>query len=253
MGYGFYDITLYHLSENSDGKDFAVRNNLISDLYIDFLDGYKPKGTTRISVDIGSEDHIKGYFGSILCAEVAFNEKEYWLSSSVERNKIVLDTIHRVAILSAEKYGWDKVVFDRAYRKVVDCDFIYKKELKKKLSKDKKHQAGLLLEKNGESTMISVNFYNFKGEFLKSVLLLKSFQSAWFYKNISTHKWFNNLEFGIYTKNDELIIKASLANDSSETVITPVIKTRERLEGYLREITYQEFADESDYIKWANQ
>jgi hypothetical protein len=253
MGYGFYDITLYYHPKNGDKKDFPIRNNLISDLYIDFLDGYKPKGTTRISVDIGGEDYITGYFGSILCAVVAFNEKEYWLSAPAGQNKIVLDTIHRVAIFCAEKYGWDKAVFERAYCKVLECGFIYKKELKKKLSKDKKHQASLLLEKNGESTIISVNFYNFKEEFLKSVELLKSFQDAMFYGKITTNKWFNNLEFGIYTKNDEIVIKASLENERSETVITPLNYTRERLEGYLRRITYQEFADESDYIKWANQ
>lgn len=72
MGYGFYDITLYRQSENSNNKDFAIRNNLISDLYIDFLNGYKPTGTTRISADIGTVDDVRGYFGSILCVDVYF-------------------------------------------------------------------------------------------------------------------------------------------------------------------------------------
>jgi hypothetical protein len=253
MGYGFHDITLYYLSENGNDKDVAVRNCLISDLYIDFLDGYKPKGTSRISADIGSADRIKGYFGSILSAEVKFNDTEYLSSPPDVRNKIVLDTIHRVAILGAKKYGWDKGVFDNAYCKVLECNFIYKKELKKKFSKDKKHQASLLLEKNGEWTMISASFYDFNGEFLKSVALLKSFQSSWFYEKIKSNKWFNNLEFGIYTKNNELVIKASLGKESSETVITPITTSRERLEGYLRRITYQEISSEADYIKWANQ
>ncbi|HEX8024482.1 hypothetical protein [Mucilaginibacter sp.] len=254
MGYGFYDITLYCHSENSNNKDLAIRNNLISDLYIDFLNGYKPTGTTRISVDIGNEDYIRGYFGSILHVEAIFNEKEYWLSSPENQNKIILDTIHRIIIFCAEKYGWDKAVFDSAYNKVIECGFIYKKELKRKLSKDRKHQASLLLEKNGDSATISVNFYDLKGDLLKSIELLKSFHHAMFYgKIIANNKWFNNLEFGIHTKNQEVVIKASLEKQGSETVISPGTNALEELEGYLRRITYREFADRSDLVNWANQ
>lgn len=252
MSYGFYDITLYRHS--SEKKGFAIRNNLVSSLYIDFLYGYKPKNTTRISVDIGNEDCVKGYCGSILLAEVAFNETEYWLRGPESQNKIMLDTIHRIAILCAEKYGWDKGVFDLAHSKVLESRFIYKKDLKKKLSRDRKHQASLLLEKNGNSATISVNFYNSKGEFLKSVELLKSFDHEMFYgRLIGNNKWFNNLEFGMQAKNEELVIKAALDKNDAETVISPIIKTKEELEGYLRRITYREFDDESEYIKWSNQ
>lgn len=252
MSYGFYDITLYCHSENS--KDLNIRNNLISDLYIDFLNGYKPKGTTRISVDIGNEDYIRGYFGSILNVEAIFNEKEYWLSSPENQNKIILDTIHRIAIFCAEKYGWDKAVFDSAYNNVIECGFIYKKELKRKPSKDRKHQASLLLEKNGDSATISVNFYNPKGEFLKSVELLKSFHHAMHYKKVSTNnRWFNNLDFGIHLRDQEIIIKASLEKPGSETILKPVRNTLEELKGHLRLITYREFADRSDLVDWANQ
>lgn len=250
MSYGFYDITLY----GADDKDFAHRNNLISSLYIDFLEGYKPKNTTRISVDIRNEDRVKGYTGSILLAEVEFDKGAYRLSPSKSRNKIILDTIHRIAILCAEKYGWDRVVFDHSYNKVLESGFIYRKELKKKLSKDRKHQASLLLEKNGKFATISVNFYNSNSDLLKSVELLKSFDHDMFYGGlIGNNKWFNNLEFGMHSKNGELVIKASLDKNDAETVINPVTKTKEELEGYLRRIIYRDFVNESEYIKWANQ
>ncbi|WP_413668717.1 hypothetical protein ACEN9X_01450 [Mucilaginibacter sp. Mucisp86] len=254
MGYGFYDITLYRQSENSNNKDFAIRNNLISDLYIDFLNGYKPPGTTRISVNIGNEDYIRGYFGSILNVEAIFNEKEYWLSQPENQNKIILNTIHRIAIFCAEKYGWDRAFFDNAYNKVIECGFIYKKELKRKPSKDRKHQASLLLEKNGDSATISVNFYNPKGEFLKSVKLLKSFHHTMHYKKaLTNNRWFNNLDFGIHLRDQEIIIKASLEKPGSETILKPVRNTLEELEGYLRSITYREFTDRLDFVNWANQ
>ncbi|WEA01078.1 hypothetical protein [Mucilaginibacter sp. SJ] len=253
MGYGFYDITLYHHSENSDNKDLAIRNNLISDLYIDFLNGYKPAGTTRISVDIGNEDYIRGYFGSILNVETVFNEKEYWLSSPENRNKIILDTIHRIAIFCAEEYGWDNAVFDNAYNKVIECGFVYKKEFKRKPSKDRKHQASLLLEKNGASATISVNFYDSQGELLKSIQLLKSFHHAMYYKKaLTNNKWFSNVDFGIHLKNQEIIITASLEKPGSEAIIRPIKNTREELEGYLRLITYREFTDRLDFVNWAN-
>jgi hypothetical protein len=254
MGYGFYDITLYRQFENSDNKVFAIQNRLISDLYIDFLDGYKPRSTTRISADIGNEDHIGGYFGSILSVEVAFDEKEYLLSSPDQQHKIILDTIHRIAVFCSERYGWDKVVFDRAYSKVIECGYIYKKELKKKHSNNRKHQASLILEKDGRSDTVSVNFYNSKGDLLKTVELLKSFHHELFNgKTIANHKWFNNLDFGIHIKNRQVVIKASLEKQGAETVINPITNTPEELEGYLRRIAYREFATRLDFAKWANQ
>lgn len=254
MGHGFYDITLYRRSDNSDNNTFAMQNHLISDLYIDFLDGYKPKGTTRISADIGNEDYNRGYFGSILSVEVAFDEKEYQLSSPDQQNKIILDTIHRIAVFCSKRYGWDKAIFDQAYSKVIECGYIYKKELKKKHSKDRKHQASLLLEKDGHSDTVSVNFYNSKGDLLKTVQLLKSFRHELFYGKITAnHKWFNNLDFGIHIKNRQVVIKASLEKQVAETVITPITNTPEELEGYLRRITYREFATRLDFAKSANQ
>ncbi|MES2379080.1 MAG: hypothetical protein V4553_20990 [Bacteroidota bacterium] len=247
MGYGFYDITLYGFGN----KDFAYRNNLVSSLYIDFLDGYKPKGTTRMSVDIGDEDRINSYFGSILSAEVAFNKERYSLSSPEDQNKIILDTIHRIAILSAEKHEWDKTIFQLAYKRVIESEFIYKKELKKKLSKDRKYRASIFLEKNGEFATISVNFYNANNNFLKSVELLRSFDDEWFYgRLISNNKWFDNLQFGMHSKNNEIIIQASVDRAESETIISPVNKTKEELEKFLRRITYLEFSNEDDFKKW---
>ncbi len=254
MSYGFYDITLYGNSEYINNRVFAARNNLISDLYIDFLSGAKPKGTTRISADIGTEDDVKGYFGSILRVDVYFNEKEYQLSPPKKQDQIILDTIHRIAILCAEKYGWDKTIFDQAYWKVIESDFTYKKELKKKFSNDKKHQASLLLEKDGNSATISVNFYDPKGEFIKSVELLKSFHHEMYYKKaLTNNKWFSNLDFGIHLRDQEIIIKGSLEKPGSETILKPIKNTREELGGYLRLITYREFKDRLDFVNWANR
>jgi len=70
---------------------------------------------------------------------------------------------------------------------------------------------------------------------------------------ISNYKWFNNVGFGLYLKNGEIVISASIEKTDPEIIISPVTETQEELEGYLREITYKEFANESDRIKWINQ
>lgn len=254
MSYGFHYITLYYYSEKEKEQAFAIRQNLVSAIYVDFLNENKPKGTTRISVTIGDEDQIIGYFGSILSANAAINEREYWAGDSAKQNQMLLDTIHRIAILCADQYKWEKAIFERAYRKVIESSFIFKKELKKKFSKDRKHQASIVIEKDGRSATISVCFYDKNGLLIKTTELFKPFHSDWFYRKIvNRNKWFNNNEFGIYSKNEELTIKASIENLSSEILITPEKNTKEELESYLRQITFKELNSEADYLKWVNK
>ena len=254
MRHRLNDITLYYYSKEYSEKDFTIRQNLVSALYLFFSDNYKPKGTTRISVSLrDDEDCIIGYFGSILSVDACFDELNYWKSTIKEQNQIILDTIHRIAILCADKYNWDKSIFEIAYQKTLASGFIYKEEKARKTSKDKNHQASLLIEKNGQNTTISVQFFNKSGELLNTVELLISYPS-WFYEEIiKSNKWFNNNEFGLHTKGEELIIKASISSLKSETIFNPIGDTREQLEGYLRNITYKENTDREDYIKWANR
>ena len=152
-----------------------------------------------------------------------------------------METVHRIALFCADKYGWDRSVFEIACNKVLESNFIYRQEQPRKFSKDKKHQASLLFEKNGDSAIISVLFYNSKGELLSTTELLKSYHDSWFYEGITkNHKWFNKREFGIYIKSEELIIKASLDNSNSEIMINAGKNSREKLESYLAQITYDE-------------
>jgi len=250
MSYKLYDITLYYSAETHKEKEFTIRQNLVSDLYVSFLNNYKQKGTTRVSVTLKNEDHIVGYHGSILSVYAYFNEAAYWSTSAIEQNQIILDTVHRIAILCADKYNWDKTVFQDAYLKVIASGFIYKQEQKRKLSRDKKHQAALLLQKNGAITIISVQFYDEKSNLIRSTELFRSFHADWFYSGIiKNNKWFNNREFGVYARKEELIIKASLYDLSAEIIITPGIHTREDIERLFRRISYSEL-DRPEYLKW---
>lgn len=242
MSHKLYDITLYYYSQTYNEGDLAFRQNLVSDLYVLFLDNYKPKGTTRISVTLKDEDYVTGYFGSILSVYAYFDEVKYWGSNTDEQNRIILNTVHRIAILCADKFGWDKSVFQNAYKKVLASGFVYKQEQKRKFSKDRNHQASLLIEKDGRHTITSVLFYDKKGNLLKTIELLKSLHNSWFHEGITkNNKWFSNSEFGIYIKKEELVIKVSLDHLNKEIIISPKINSREKLEGYLERITYTEY------------
>jgi len=253
MGYSFSDITLYYFSNNDSWeKEFTIRQNLVSNIYVDFFNGYKPKGTTRISITLENEDRIFGFFGSILSLNTAFDKDKYWTKKPNEQNQIILDTIHRAVLLCADKYDWDKTVFELAYHKTIESGFIYKKELKRKLSKDKQHYASLLIEKDGIAAALSVMFYDNNNNFLKNTKLFAMLHHDAFHPDKKNNKWFNNREFGLYTKNEEVIIKASLDSPDSQTIITPVKNTAEKLERYVRRITYTEITNKSDWETYWN-
>jgi len=176
MSHKLYDITLYYYPQGEIAKQFTVRQNIVSDLYVQYLDSYKPPKTSRISVTLGAEDSAGDYFGSILCPSAKFDKEAYWKLNDNDKNKNILTTVHRIALLCAEKYNWDKTIFENAYKKVLNNDFKYEIEGKKKLSKDKKHKAAIHLSKNLTCAIILVAFYDKLDNHIKTVELLKSFQ-----------------------------------------------------------------------------
>ncbi|MEQ9264257.1 MAG: hypothetical protein RLN81_03500 [Balneolaceae bacterium] len=248
------DITLYYYPKGDDAKKFTMKQNVISDLYVQYLNGYKPPRTSRISVELSNEDFLRNYSGSILTVNAKFDKEKYWELSSIEQNQYILDTTHRIALLCANEYQWDKDIFSQAYEKVKKANFKYEIEGKKKSSSDRKHKAAVLLMKNESYSTISVAFYDKSGKPIKTIELIKSFQHEMFYGSIiKKHKWFNNREFGLYTTNEELTIRASLDTDLSETSLNPKKSSIKELEGYLRRITYREFNDQKDIIEWMNK
>tara|TARA_B100000809_G_C14963098_1_gene468148 strand:+ start:60 stop:824 length:765 start_codon:yes stop_codon:yes gene_type:complete len=254
MSHKLDDITLYYSSEGELEKKFTMKQNVVSDLYIQFLNGYKPAKTSRITVRLTEQDNINGYFGSILGVDVEFDKDKYWILSNKKQNQVILDTVHHVAILCADKYGWDKSIFKEAYSKVLEADFKYIFESKKKTSKDRKHKATVEIKKDETCTTISVVFYDKSGNKIKTIELLKSFQHIMFYGGIiKKHKWFNNEEFGLYTNNEELIISASLNKNESKSIIIEESKNKEELEGLLRRITYQKIDSKKDIVEWMNK
>lgn len=117
MAYGFYDITLYYYNNDLNiAREFTKRQSEISGKYVHLMNKYKPPKTTRISVDLKDEDDVLFYTGSILCVEAEFNKSYYWSISPSEQNIMILETVHRIAIMCARKYSWDIPIFESAYK-----------------------------------------------------------------------------------------------------------------------------------------
>jgi hypothetical protein len=117
MGYGFRDITLYYNGHDPLAEsEFIIRQNKISGRYVQLLNRYKPKKTTRISVELKNEDDILFYSGSILCVEAEFDKEIYWTLNPSYQDLMILETVHRIATMCAVTYSWDKEIFETSYK-----------------------------------------------------------------------------------------------------------------------------------------
>jgi hypothetical protein len=258
MRHKLQDITLYYNFDNDEVKRrFSTRANVVSDLYVHFLEGYKPAKTSRISVTLKSEGmnlNEPVHFGSILNADAILNKEKFWQQNEAVQKEIILNTIHQTAIGCADKFKWDKEVFHRAYQKVKDADFIFKVETNAKLSPDKKLKAALAIEKTEEKTIISANFYDHAGKLLTTIPLFDSFQNEMFYGAlVRNFQWFSNSEFGVCSKTRELKILGDFTTGQSKIVIEPDKNSREAIEGQLRYVLYRELKTHNDIVEWANK
>lgn len=255
MSHRLQDITLYYwFTDGPERKRFTMKQNVITDLYVQHLNGYKPPKTSRISVQLGNEDYAGKHFGSILGPTAKFNPDTYWQLDDAGQNRMILDTVHRIALLCAEHHGWNRTPFDSAYEQVLAVDYKYSLDGERKMAKDRKHSAAVRIQKDDQCALISAVFFDKNGDPLKVVELLRSFQNEMFYGGLTRrHKWFNNREFGMYSSDEQIVIKASLDHNDAVTTITPKKTDREELEGQLRRMTYVDFKNDEERIRWANQ
>lgn len=137
---------------------------------------------------------------------------------------------------------------------MIESDFTYNVEFRRKLSKNKSYYASISIVKDVEKAMIFSNFYNSNQELINKVKLLDTFQHEMFYGGIvKNNKWFSDDQFGLYTKGEELIIKAFVGQKEPQINIIPKVNKREKIEGYLRRMTYTEINSQEDLINFMNR
>ncbi len=253
MSHKLQDITLYY-PESSDAelkKRFAGISHVVTDLYIHFLDSYKPPKTSRISVKLGYNIELMDYAGSILTMyHSPFDGEAFWELSEQKQKLRILEITHEATRRCCDKFGWDRHVFETAYKKVIGVDFRYEIELKHKLSPNRKKKACLTLEKNGKCAIISALLMNVKGERLNKVELIRLPQHEMFYGTIiKRNKWFGD-EFGVYDSDEELQILADIESTERILKFLPNKHSQERLEKAVKQLTCPEINSREEFEAW---
>ena len=131
-----------------------------------------------------------------------YSHVEYASLDRVGKYKYILDLIQCATLELSDEYLWDKTVFEKAYKDVIDNNFKFKITYPKKLSRDKKKVANLSIEKNETITSVYVNIET-NGSTIKAKLFDK--KNVWWYDCayfLAKHnKWHDTNKFGIgFTK-----------------------------------------------------
>lgn len=203
MGATLQDITIYH-----EGKTiidapldwrFRAKANFIADFYHDRLNGYKPPKTGRICVRFVERSSCQNscYFGSICTSEITIDADGYLNSNEDQKNKYILDLLHRAILILANTYGWEKKHFEDAYEHIIQSDFQFIKEYPSKQSPARKYIACVVLEKTETQAILRVLI---KGEKEISKVLLVKRNWYWWdstYQLAKQCKWLDKYSFGI--------------------------------------------------------
>jgi len=220
MGASFNDISLYTPKSNSVGTQEYIEEvslqNFVSDLYVQNMNGYKPPKTSRITIQPAFHDVWKSPFenGSIVSIAPFFSHDAYSILDKKGKLKYTLDLIQSATISLSDEYNWDKTVFEKAYQRILENDFVFKIDTPSKQSRDKKRLAKLIIEKTETITSVYVNIQTGNSSITKKLFDKKN---QWCYDCIYTlarhSKWFDKNRFGISYPKGTIEIWYSLEKD----------------------------------------
>lgn len=220
MGATFSDISLYtpipYEAGTPEYREITSLENFISDLYIQNMNGYKPVGATRITIQPSYYGiWIKpNKLGSIVSVAPYYNYEDYASLEKKEKYKYVLDLIQTATIQASEEFHWDRSVFETAYENIITTDFHFQFDYPAKFSRDRKKSGNLSIEKTETETSVYVNILKEK-ETIKTKLFEK--KNAWCYDCayiLAKHcKWFDSDKFGIAYRKNQIVIWYSIEQD----------------------------------------
>jgi hypothetical protein len=223
MGAQFSDITLYTPTSHTVGTPEYIEEtslqNFVSDLYVQNMNGYKPPKTTRITIQPAFHDTWDRTWknGSIVAIAPFFSLDTYLGLDKKGKFKYTLDLIQSSTIPLSDEYGWDKTVFENAYRQVLESDFLFKLDSTPKQTRDKKKIGKLIIEKTETITSVYINIQNGSTSITKKLFDKKN---QWWYDCIyilAQHtKWFDKERFGIDYGKGKIKALYSLEKDEVE-------------------------------------
>jgi hypothetical protein len=220
MGAPFSDITLYTPTPHKVGTPEFIEEtslqNFVSDLYVQKMYGYKPPKTSRITIQPAYHNvwNRTWKIGSIVAIAPFYNHDEYLSFDTKGKYKYILDIIQVATLQLSEEYHWDKSVFEKAYKDILENDFKFKVIYPPKMSRDKKKLGQVVIEKTERITVMNLLFTI--GNETKTVKLFENTNWFWYdiaYKLAKNSKWLDNNSFGVSLKNNEKFGYYSLLDD----------------------------------------
>jgi len=228
MGRPLSDITIYYhgtvLKKTSEDLEFRKTVNYISDFYHNFLNGYKPPKTSRITLHLRPNISLTEprYFGSICIYDKMIDEEKYLSLSKHEKYKYILDLLHFAILELSETYGWDKSIFINSYNHIISNRFKFERVYPKKTSRDRKSTGQVLLTKSEDKSILSIQISSGGKNINKTLIEKKNwFWNDSIYEYSKTCKWLDNTKFGIkeyqrqcyYSVQDDKVFNDLLTED----------------------------------------
>jgi hypothetical protein len=217
MSAAFDDITIYNFTpeklDKTRGKQDMLACRFVCDLYVQKMYRNKPPRCTRIC--ISPSQLLKGQahmYESIAGAYPAYNYDDFKKLNKKARYIYILDLIQQGVMLLADKFEWDKSVFERAYKEVLATGFKFAISYPPKLSRNRKTSAEISIEKTEVLTSVFVTFNG--GVSSTKVKLFEKENGGcddMAYVFIKTCKWFDNDKFGVNYKESKMKIIYSIA------------------------------------------
>jgi hypothetical protein len=204
MKHGLDDITLYTVTSHHVGtpefnEEMALMN-YVCDLYLQKMNGYKPPGVRRITI----QPHYHGIWlhasksGSIARVAPYFDYDEFVGLEKKKKYGYLLEVIHNGTTEASKQFGWDTTIFEKAYADVLGSNFVFKVEYPSKTSRNGKRSGKFIIQKTEEVTSAFVSIESDASSITRKLFDKKN---AWCYDLVyalARHtKWFDADRFGI--------------------------------------------------------
>jgi hypothetical protein len=201
-------------------RKFRKLANFVTDLYLQYLDGYKPLKVSKIVLDLRlkevNADFTPFHFGSICTIHNGIDEEKYHSQSDKENLYYLLSLFQSSILKASKKENWDVAPFNKAYDKIVENDFHFLIHLPEEKSK-----SGIIaipfIEKDLERTFLKVRF---GGPDESSVTLVDKRNTNIFdsiYILSKSLKWFDKNSFGFQIKDLNVKVCHSLSDKNTSS------------------------------------
>lgn len=219
--------------------DFNKRARVIEDLYNRFLakEKLQIKGVTKIVITLVSRPNViligRPIKGLIPIARIdrTYDFHKYESLNNSSKSLEILNVISDSINILCEELGWDADKFENAKEKVIELNFTNSYyEIAPKLSRDKKHRAGVKVDILDDGADISLIIEEVSSGDTLRLPLIKTHPNRMFIKQIvSRGKWIDNNEYSIENKSGEIHFKGLINTSSLKLSFTPIESSESQL------------------------